>query len=704
MSHARPLALAHLLVRLRPLHRALRVAVALRDATTTRMRDAGAVADAISRGHADAILDDVGDLVHHRALSAGPAIASDDELASERAVRDDAAAAAVRLPIDALGDDLDLDDFERETLVLCAAAELDTGFEHIFGFLHDDAGRRRPSVELVCALTSPSLAERLARRTALGPWGRLRRLGLVSVVGVGPSPGGLRDELHLTPAALEALLGAPIDHALVFHDPADVPLEPSTPGDDLVQHTADALAAQRIDVVAIWGRPRTARDLVVQLAARTGTRLRRYPVNGVDPPAAAAAAAALGALLWIDLDALDTGPAPASTRDLLDVCCRTRVPLVLTGSHAWRPPELVAARHVVELPATDLDHAGRRALWRIQLPELSDNQLAPIAAGFRFDPVEIRAAARMARATAALRTNGHPMTAGDTLREACTAVARKHGERHTTFVTPRRGPDDLILPPELHARILDLAHDFRAMPRVMDDWGFARRVSGGGVKALFTGDSGTGKTLAAEVVAAELGLPLLKVDLARVVSKWIGETEKHLDIAFTEAHDSHAVLFFDEAEALFGARGDVRHAADRYANLEVSYLLQRLEDHSGIVILATNLRDKIDPAFIRRFHAVIGFPRPGEKQRHRMWQRVLPPQIPRDGDLDLAALSRIDLTGAGIVGAAQTAAFLAAREDAPLAMRHVIRGLVRQFQRESRVLTAHDLGPHAVHIDRPHPQ
>jgi len=151
---------------------------------------------------------------------------------------------------------------------------------------------------------------------------------------------------------------------------------------------------------------------------------------------------------------------------------------------------------------------------------------------------------------------------------------------------------------------------------------------------------------------------------------------------------------------LFGARGDVRHGSDRYANLEVSYLLQRLEDHSGIVILATNLRDKIDPAFMRRFHSVIGFPRPGEKERRRMWQRVFTPQIPRDGELDLAALSHLDLTGAGIVGAAQTAAFLAAREDAPLSMRHVVRGLVRQFQRESRVLTAHDLGAHAVHMER----
>jgi SpoVK/Ycf46/Vps4 family AAA+-type ATPase len=277
-------------------------------------------------------------------------------------------------------------------------------------------------------------------------------------------------------------------------------------------------------------------------------------------------------------------------------------------------------------------------------------------------------------------------------------VARKHGERHTTLVTPRRTIDDLVLPPELHARVVDIVHYFRALPTVMDEWGFARRVSGGGLKALFTGEPGTGKTLAAEAVAHELGLPMLRVDLARVVSKWIGETEKNLDLVFNEARDSHAVLFFDEAEALFGARGDVRHGTDRYANLEVSYLLQRFEDHGGVVILATNLRDKIDHAFMRRFQVVVGFPRPSEKERRRLWQRVFTPATPLAGDLDVPTLARLDLTGAGIVGAAQVAAMCAEREGASVAMKHVVRGLVRQYQRESRVLTGHDLGAHAIHM------
>jgi SpoVK/Ycf46/Vps4 family AAA+-type ATPase len=207
-------------------------------------------------------------------------------------------------------------------------------------------------------------------------------------------------------------------------------------------------------------------------------------------------------------------------------------------------------------------------------------------------------------------------------------------------------------------------------------------------------------------VAGDLGLPLLKIDLARIVSKWVGETEKNLDAAFREAEDSHAVLFFDEAEALFGARADVRTGADRYANLEVSFLLQRLDAFAGVAILASNLRDKIDAAFTRRFHAVIAFPRPAEAERRRLW-RLAFPILPDGRDLldpevDLAELAGFDLTGAGIFAAAQTAAFLAADQGADtIGPPHVVRGLARQFQREARILTAADLGRHACHLEQP---
>jgi SpoVK/Ycf46/Vps4 family AAA+-type ATPase len=245
-----------------------------------------------------------------------------------------------------------------------------------------------------------------------------------------------------------------------------------------------------------------------------------------------------------------------------------------------------------------------------------------------------------------------------------------------------------------------VAQFFRAWPQVAESWGFGRLTTGeGGIKTFFTGDSGTGKTLAAEVIAGLLNMPLLKVDLARVVSKWVGETEKHLEAAFRAAEESHAVLFFDEADALFGKRGEVQHGTDRYANLEVSYLLQRLEDHYGLVILASNLNDNIDAAFMRRFQIVIHFPRPEPDERRRIWEIAFPKTAPVEAGIDFSALARLDLTGAGTVGAARTAALLAADEASEtITIAHIVRAIARQYYREARILTASELGHYAAFL------
>jgi len=217
-------------------------------------------------------------------------------------------------------------------------------------------------------------------------------------------------------------------------------------------------------------------------------------------------------------------------------------------------------------------------------------------------------------------------------------------------------------------------------------------MSGGGLKVLFTGDSGTGKTLAAEVIAHELDLPLLKIDLAQLVSKWVGETEKNIDAAFREAEASHAILFFDEAETLFGKRGEIHQSSDRYAALEVGFLLQRVESFGGLAVLASNLHDEIDPAFIRRFHVLLNFPRPQVAERVRLWAKAFPPGAPLHPAVDLAALADIDLTGAGILSAGHTAALLAVDSGTESITReHLAAAIARQFHREARILSPGDL-------------
>ena len=209
------------------------------------------------------------------------------------------------------------------------------------------------------------------------------------------------------------------------------------------------------------------------------------------------------------------------------------------------------------------------------------------------------------------------------------------------------------------------------------------RFGNPGVTALFAGDPGTGKTLAAEVIASEVGVDLMIVDLSRLVSKWIGETEKNLDAVFTEAEASSCVLFFDEADALFGQRGEVSNGADRYANLEVGYLLQRLERYEGLVILASNLRANLDPAFTRRFHHVVHFPRPTDAERLRLWELALAPPVELAGPIEFDRLAALDLTGAGVAAIVRDAALAVPRAPVLVAHGRSARGRRGQYQREA---------------------
>jgi SpoVK/Ycf46/Vps4 family AAA+-type ATPase len=275
---------------------------------------------------------------------------------------------------------------------------------------------------------------------------------------------------------------------------------------------------------------------------------------------------------------------------------------------------------------------------------------------------------------------------GGRLAPAVRRLAGGHLEGLAVRVRPRRGWDDLILPADEARQLRELAARHRGRGIVYDQWLFPPLPSTG-IVALFAGPSGTGKTLAAEVVAGELGLDLYKVDLSAVVSKYIGETEKNLERIFSAAAAGDLVLFFDEADALFGKRSEVSDAHDRYANIEVAYLLQRLEGYDGLVVLATNLQRNIDQAFLRRISVAVDFVQPEQPQRRAIWARSFPPTAPV-ADLDLDFLARqFKVTGGIIHNAALAAAFLAAEEGTAIGMRHVVMSLKREFQKLGRLRT-----------------
>jgi SpoVK/Ycf46/Vps4 family AAA+-type ATPase len=249
-------------------------------------------------------------------------------------------------------------------------------------------------------------------------------------------------------------------------------------------------------------------------------------------------------------------------------------------------------------------------------------------------------------------------------------------------------PNDLIVPPRVQAE-LDLALAWvRYQVKVLGQWGFEQRVPFGyGLSALFSGPSGTGKTMAAQVLAKQLDLDLYRVDLSRVVSKYIGETEKNLGQLFDESHRSGAILFFDEADALFGKRSEVKDAHDRYANVEIGYLLQRMEEHDGIVILATNRKQDMDEAFTRRFDIIVSFPMPDEAHRLRIWEGMFPPTAAREELLEFGPLAhKFELSGGEIRNVVLAAAYLAANEGHPITMRHLKQALIREQRKSGRVI------------------
>lgn len=673
------LAVEHLRIRLAELHQALRVAVDRQTQAAALLTRPDLTPFCVTDEQVGALLERVDTFTE--AMTEPPAPPRPDP-ESEQHLRRLAAARGVTLPLDALAMRFGLCHAEQDALLLVAAPELDAGYERIYAYIVDNLNRRAPCVELLLAVGAETPSARLALRRLLSPVGRLRRYGLLRAYGEAPSE--LAQELTLGGGAFEYLMGWGGDVGLLGHDPGEVAAqEPQLVSpylsSDRLTRLGHALAAGDVDVVGLWGCPPDGQiDAAQALAAAAGMPLRRLTEDlGAD----LRAAAALNALLWLRTDDRPDEPAEA--------LLRARVPLCLTGVGPWRPPTLLAARTYAELTVPTPAFPERRAMWSAAFPILNGDLLEDLAARYRMGAGELRAVASVADADARLTGNG------DSVESAIATVTRgRHGSAVQSIV-PRRGLTDLVLPDAQLNQISEIASAFRAWPRIAESWGFAAR-STGGIKALFTGEPGTGKTMSAEVVTGMLGLELLKVDLAQVVSKWVGETEKNMEAVFQQAEDSHAVLLFDEADALFGKRGEVKHGTDRYANLEVGYLLQRLEASDGLIILTSNLKENIDPAFTRRFHFVVHFPRPGVMERRALWQLAFPPEAPLAPDVDVEALCRLDMTGASITAAARAAALAAADINSPtITMRHVVKGISRQFQREARLFRPSELGRYA---------
>jgi hypothetical protein len=340
--------------------------------------------------------------------------------------------------------------------------------------------------------------------------------------------------------------------------------------------------------------------------------------------------------------------------------------------------------------------AEQRELWTRSLEGISnsvDGQIQAIVQQFDLGPGAIPQAVSSAVAKASARP-GDFMLAAEDLWQACREQVGWQLGSLAQCLTPCYTWDDIVLSDELMQQLREIADQVAARSQVYESWGFGARLSRGrGISALFSGPSGTGKTMAAEILANHLQLDIYRIDLAGMVSKYIGETEKNLRSVFDAAEQSGAILFFDEADALFGKRSEVRDSHDRYANIEVNYLLQRMEDYRGLAILCTNRRSALDRAFLRRLRFLVEFPFPDCENRGLIWQKVFPSEAPL-ASLDLAALSRLEISGGNILNIALNAAFLAAGEGAHIRMEHVLHAAHREYAKIDKLITETEFGSH----------
>jgi AAA+ superfamily predicted ATPase len=610
-----------------------------------------------------------------------------------------------------------LTDQELDVLLVALGPEVDLRYERVYGYLQDDVTRRRPSVDLTLDLVTRSVEEKLAARAAFGAGGPLLGERLLALV---PPPGVLEPPLlaHVVvpdEQVVDVLLaqggltrGLASWCRLTVPGAADWARTPLPPSEQraLVAAARAAAAARRPLRLHFRGPRGSGRRCAAEaLAAELAVPLLEVDASALPDRAAAdellgrafREAALHGALLHLaDVEVLTADPGTRAV--LVRRLAGQPGVVVLAGASAWVPggPPL----GVLEVPFARASAGVRRQAWGRCLAEagldVPPATVDLLAGRFRLGPAHVADAVATAVAAAGRRgTAGAgprspapaPVPTTAELVAAARAQTRHHLAALTRAVEPRATWDDLVLPEDSLGQLRELCQRVALSERVWHDWGFERRSSAGqGVTALFAGPPGTGKTMAAEVVAGDLGLDLFAVDLSSVVSKYIGETEKNLERVFTAAAETSAVLLFDEADALFGKRSEVRDAHDRYANIETSYLLQRMEAYDGVAVLTTNLRGHLDPAFVRRLQFIVDFPFPDEEQRRRIWQGCLPAEAPREEGLDVGRLGRdVRLSGGGIRNAVLHAAFLAAGEGVPIGTSHVLRAVRREHQKAGTV-------------------
>ena len=623
----------------------------------------------------------------HAARAAGKPAAADAGSAAQKQLH--AAACTMPAPsaLETLGAAFGLTAFERDVLLLCAGVELDSTFAAACAEAQGDPRRAYPTFSLALA------AMPLGHWSALTPEAALRYWRLIEV-GAGESL--TRSLLRIDERVLHYLTGVShLDERLQgllepLAAPAELPDSHRALAHRALELWSQSGAIASCPVIQLCGiEPATKRAIAAAVCATL--RIRLHALRAVDIPLAAAErdklrrlwereAVLSGSALLLDADDFDAIDNQRTLRWFLE---QLRGVVIVSSRDPLRDLRRPAIRLDVRPPSA----AEQHALWLKALGPAAarlNGQLDLVVQQFRLSQPAIHAVTTEVLAESP--------TGPQSLWDACRAQARPRLDDLAQRIEPAATWADLVLP-NLQLRILrEIAVHVRQRACVHERWGFgARGARGLGISALFAGASGTGKTMTAEVLASELRLDLYRIDLSQVVSKYIGETEKNLRRVFDAAEAGGAILLFDEADALFGKRSEVKDSHDRYANIEISYLLQRMEGYRGLAVLTTNLKSALDPAFLRRLRFVVDFPFPDAAQRAEIWRRIIPASAPTEG-LDVDKLARLNISGGNIRNIALHAAFLAADAGEPVRMTHLLCAARAEYAKLERAVSEVEIG------------
>ena len=607
-----------------------------------------------------------------------------------------------------------LSPFELQTIIICLAPELDRKYDKLYAYLQDDITRKKPSVNLVLDLLCSTREDRWKARTLFSEHAPLFRAGILHMSDDLQSPSGASDLarfLKLDQRIAGFLLGnnsidGRLDGIAQLYQP--IKKMDQVPVDSIIKtrllnltqhHFADPKGSRKRLVLHFYGPYGVGkRDLALGICEKLNcpllyVDLELLAANEIGPETFLKPTFREGLFLQaaIYLDNVDgllkeDDKAKALQKKMARVIAEYGWLTFLAGEKPWAPKGVFEQLmfQAVQLPVPDAplrETAWKKGMENLApLTEITWN--GQLASQFRLTPGQIRDAVDFVTNRLAMSDGQKGITLAD-LYAACRNQSNQKLEELAIKIETHYSWEDIVLPEDKVAQLKEICNQVKHRYRVFGEWGFDQKLSyGKGLSVLFSGPPGTGKTMVAEVIAQELQLDLYKIDLSGVVSKYIGETEKNLSKIFHEAETSNAILFFDEADALFGKRTQVSDAHDRYANIETSYLLQKMEEYEGVVILATNLRENMDDAFTRRIRFIVEFPFPDTASRLEIWKTHFPQEAPVSDGVDYEFLSKqFQIAGGNIKNIVLNSAFLAAGNSGIIDMEHILNSTRREFEK-----------------------